>query len=221
MKDRDHNEVMAEMFQADPQFAADYLRRVFVDGMASDVRLALRQMAGVLSVRPVAGSRDVAPAVGLFDRVGLRYEVACDVIGALIAHYAEIIGHEREQAQPDEAVLRVALAMKAALAAARDDLDPSDATAIETAISRYAPVARRVYGNDDIDQVHQVQGQTVVSPGTASPTIEQLALCADDVTVQTWLLRGDISHDEAVQCTRILHRYPQSNEPGRKRRPAY
>ena len=218
MKDRDHNEVMAEMFQADPQFAADYLRRVFVDGMASDVRLALRQMAGVLSVRPVAGSRDVAPAVGLFDRVGLRYEVACDVIGALIAHYAEIIGHEREQAQPDEAVLCVALAMKAVLAAERDDLDPSDATAIETAISRYAPVARRVYGNDDIDQV---QGQTVVAPGTASPTIEQLALSADDVTVQTWLLRGDISHDEAVQCYRILHHYPQRNESGRKRRPSY
>ncbi len=218
MKDRDHNEVMAEMFQADPQFAADYLRRVFVDGMPSDVRLGLRQMAGVLSVRSVAGSRDVAPAVGLFDRVGLRYEVACDVIGALIAHYAEIIGHEREQAQPDEAVLCVALAMKAVLAAERDDLDPSDATAIETAISRYAPVACRVYGNDDIDQV---QGQTVVAPGTASPSIEQLALSADDVTVQTWLLRGDISHDEAVQCYRILHRYPQSNELGRKRRPAY
>ena len=114
MKDRDHNEVMAEMFQADPHLQRTIYGGVFVDGMPSDVRLGLRQMAGVLSVRPVAGSRDVAPAVGLFDRVGLRYEVACDVIGALIAHYAEIIGHEREQAQPDEAVLRVALAMKAA-----------------------------------------------------------------------------------------------------------
>ncbi|MBO2007083.1 hypothetical protein J4732_15425 [Serratia marcescens] len=28
MKDRDHNEAMAGMFQAEPRFAADYLRRV-------------------------------------------------------------------------------------------------------------------------------------------------------------------------------------------------
>lgn len=206
MKDRDHNEAMAEMFQADPRFAADYLRQAFAHGEPGDVRLGLLQMAGVLSVHPVSESRDALPTEGLFDRVGVRYEVACDVMGALIAHYAEIIGREREQAQPDEAVLRVALAMKAALAAERDDLDPSDATAIETAISRYAPVARRMYGQDDIDQV---QGQTAVVPTTASLAVEQLTLSADDLAVQTWLLRGDISHDEAVQCYCILHRYPQ------------
>jgi len=206
MKDRDHNEAMAEMFQADPRFAADYLRQAFADGEPGDVRLGLLQMVGVLSVHPVSESHDALPTAGLFDRVGVRYEVACDVMGALTAHYAEIIGREREQAQPDEAVLRVALAMKVALAAERDDLDPSDATAIETAISRYAPVARRVYGQDDIDQV---QGQTAVVPATASLAVEQLALSADDLAVQTGLLRGDISHDEAVQCYRILHRYPQ------------
>lgn len=208
MKDRDHNEAMAEMFQAEPRFAADYLRQAFAHGEPGDVRLGLLQMAGVLSVHPVSESRDALPTVGLFDRVGVRYEVACDVMGALIAHYAEIIGREREQAQPDEAVLRVALAMKAALAVERDDLDPSDVTAIETAISRYAPVARWVYGQDDIDQVHPVQGQTAVVPGIALLAVEQLALSADDLAVQTWLLRGDISHDEAVQCYCILHRYP-------------
>lgn len=59
-----------------------------------------------------ARGSDVAPVTGLFDRVGARYEVACDVIGFLIAHYVEIIGKERDRAQPDEAILRVAGALK-------------------------------------------------------------------------------------------------------------
>lgn len=115
MKDRDHNEAMAGMFQAEPRFAADYLRQVLADGEPADVRAGLRQMADVLRVSQAAAPTDSAPSAGLFDRAGVRYEVACDVIGALIAHYAEIMGREREQAQPNEAVLRVAGAMKAAL----------------------------------------------------------------------------------------------------------
>ena len=34
MKDRDHNEAIAGMFQADPRFAADYLRQVLEIGRA-------------------------------------------------------------------------------------------------------------------------------------------------------------------------------------------
>jgi 6,7-dimethyl-8-ribityllumazine synthase len=112
-------------------------------------------MADVLRVSQIAVPTDSAPSAGLFDRAGVRYEVACDVIGALIAHYAEIMGREREQAQPNEAVLRVAGAMKAALA------------------------------------------------------LEGLAMSADDLAVQALLIRGDITHDEAVQCYRILHRHAQ------------
>ena len=50
MKDRDHNEAMAGMFQAEPRFAADYLRQVLADGEPADVRAGLRQMADVLRV---------------------------------------------------------------------------------------------------------------------------------------------------------------------------
>ena len=98
MKDRDHNEAIAGMFQADPRFAADYLRQVLADGEPADVRAGLRQMVDVLRVSQAAAPTDSAPSAGLFDRAGVRYEVACDVIGALIAHYAEIMGREREQA---------------------------------------------------------------------------------------------------------------------------
>lgn len=58
MKDRDHNEAMAGMFQAEPQFAADYLRQVLADGEPADVRAGLRQMADVLRVSQAAPPTD-------------------------------------------------------------------------------------------------------------------------------------------------------------------
>ena len=209
MKDRDHNEAMAGMFQAEPQFAADYLRQVLADGEPADVRAGLRQMADVLRVSQAAPPTDSAPSAGLFDRAGVRYEVACDVIGALIAHYAEIMGREREQAQPNEAVLRVAGAMKAALAGERDDLDPRDSAGIEAAILRYAPLARRLYGPDENDHARQEQRRVDFDQVNASLALEGLAMSADDLAVPALLIRGDITHDEAVQCYRILHRHAQ------------
>ena len=38
MKNRDHNEAMASLFQAEPRFAADYLRQVLFDGELADFR---------------------------------------------------------------------------------------------------------------------------------------------------------------------------------------
>lgn len=207
MKDRDHNEAMADMFHADPQFAADYLRQVLADGEPADVRVGLRQMADVLRVSQVAAPTDSPASSGLFDRAGVRYEVACDLIGALIAHYAEIMGLEREKPQPDEAVLRVAGAMKAALTGERDNLDPLDVASIEAAISHYAPLARRLYDQDENDQARQKQGGADFDEVNALPVLEGLATSADDLAIQALLIRGDISQEEAVQSYRILHRY--------------
>lgn len=148
MKDRDHNEAMADMFQADPQFAADYLHQVLADGETADMRIGLRQMADMLPVGQVDAPTGAPALFGLFERVGVRYEVACDLIGALIAHCAEVIGLEREKAQPNEAILSLARAMKAALVKERENLDPRDGTDIEVAIFQYAPLARRLYGED-------------------------------------------------------------------------
>lgn len=85
---------------------------------------------------------------GLFARTGVRYEVACDVMGAVIAHQAEVIGQERERDQPDQAVLQNALQQKRQLMDARDALEPNDSAAIEAAIARYAPLARKLYSED-------------------------------------------------------------------------
>ena len=45
MKDRDHDEAMAELFRGDPTFAAEYLNQLLQDGEPADLLVALRQMA--------------------------------------------------------------------------------------------------------------------------------------------------------------------------------
>lgn len=82
---------------------------------------------------------------GLFARTGVRYEVACDLIGAVIAHYAETIAALRDQPTPDDAAIAEAVKAKDALQDVRDDLDPQDAQAIEEAIAKYGEQARRLY----------------------------------------------------------------------------
>ena len=45
MKDRSHDEAMADMFRDDPEFAAHYLDEILRDGEQADLLVALRQMA--------------------------------------------------------------------------------------------------------------------------------------------------------------------------------
>ena len=45
MKDRSHDEAMAELFKEDPAFAAEYLNQLLLDGEPADLLVALRQMA--------------------------------------------------------------------------------------------------------------------------------------------------------------------------------
>lgn len=45
MKDRSHDESMAELFRDDPAFAAEHLTQLLRDGEQGDVLVALRQIA--------------------------------------------------------------------------------------------------------------------------------------------------------------------------------
>ena len=45
MRDRSHDEAMAELFREDPQFAAEYLNDLLQDGEQADLLVALRQIA--------------------------------------------------------------------------------------------------------------------------------------------------------------------------------
>ena len=44
MKDRNHDEAMAELFRDDPQFAVEYLNDLLQDGEPADLLVALRQI---------------------------------------------------------------------------------------------------------------------------------------------------------------------------------
>jgi len=44
MKDRSHDDTMAELFREDPVFAADYLSQLLRDGEPADLLVALRQV---------------------------------------------------------------------------------------------------------------------------------------------------------------------------------
>lgn len=81
----------------------------------------------------------------LFNRTGVRYEVALDVLGAIIAHHSEVIATERSKEVPDEAVIEQAQQAKKSLRDLRDDLDAKDADAIEHVIAEYGPQSRALY----------------------------------------------------------------------------
>lgn len=81
----------------------------------------------------------------LFSRTGVRYEVALDVIGACIAHFAEGIAAELEKLTPDPIAIKLAKDAQSNLRQARKGLDPNDAEAVEGAIRRYAPMARQLW----------------------------------------------------------------------------
>jgi microcompartment protein CcmK/EutM len=81
----------------------------------------------------------------LFSRTGVRYEVACDVIGALISYYAALIAAQQEKESPDAAAIEKAEAAQEALRDEREALDSTDAEAIEAVIASYGPQARALY----------------------------------------------------------------------------
>ena len=129
MKDRSHDEAMAELFAEDPAYAVDLVNSILDDGDQDDLQIAFRQM----------------DRAGLFDRAGVLYEVACDVLGAIIAHYSEALAMERRKPLPDAAAVKRIEATKRALRMERDELDASNAEATKAVIRKYGPQARALY----------------------------------------------------------------------------
>jgi hypothetical protein len=81
----------------------------------------------------------------LFDRVGVRYEVALDILGAVIAHHAEGIAAERGKAAPDEVVIEAMKVEVDNFRSIRDELNPRDSDEVERVIEQYGPQARALY----------------------------------------------------------------------------
>jgi len=136
MKDRSHDEAMAELFKEDQALAVGFLHGIFEDGDQEDLAAAVRQM----------------DRAGLFDRTGVLYEVACDVLGAIITHHSEAIARERERPDPDLKAIEKIEALKRALKQERDDLNPSRPEAINAVITKYGCQARQLYQLPSMEQ---------------------------------------------------------------------
>jgi hypothetical protein len=84
----------------------------------------------------------------LFSRSQLRYEVACDVMGAVISHHAHCIGQQRSQPDGGNAqIIQTHQQAKSGITLQRDLLDPDDAQAVEAAIAQFGPLARQLYAS--------------------------------------------------------------------------
>lgn len=66
MKDRSHDDAMAELFRDDPAFAVDYLNSVIEDGDQSDLLIALRQLANASGGIPAVAERAHLNATQLY-----------------------------------------------------------------------------------------------------------------------------------------------------------
>ena len=62
MRDRSHDEAMAEMFQKDPEYALELLNSILEDGEPEELLIALRQMTKVFGgVQKVAEDAHLNP----------------------------------------------------------------------------------------------------------------------------------------------------------------
>lgn len=72
---------------------------------------------------------------------GIRFEVAQDVLGALIAHWSASAAEVRDDPQTDPARLAEIEREQRKLRNLRHELDPRDAAQIESVIAEHAPRA--------------------------------------------------------------------------------
>ncbi len=66
MKDRTHDESMAELFREDPAFATQYLNNVLEEGEQADLLVALRQVAQAFGGVPVIAEKAHLNATQLY-----------------------------------------------------------------------------------------------------------------------------------------------------------
>lgn len=82
----------------------------------------------------------------IFSRVGIRLEVAQDVLGAIIAHYAAEIGKELAKPNPDVSVIEAAERVQDEMDELRDSLSVQEPERLEEVIKKYGPIARELWG---------------------------------------------------------------------------
>jgi hypothetical protein len=133
----------------------------------------------------------------LFSRAGLRLEVAQDVIGAIISHFAELIGQEREQGSPRQDRIAEAQRLIGELKDVREELDTQQPASIEAAINWLAPFARHLFsGTADQIEAHRRAGQ--FEQANATLRLEGQVMSIDDLVAQARVADGLWTTEQAV-----------------------
>ncbi len=137
----------------------------------------------------------------VFNRAGVRLEVAQDMIGAIISHFAELIGQEREQGSPRQHRIAEAQRLISELKDVREELDSHQPASIEAAISWFAPFARHLFANtSDNTEAHRRTAQ--FDQANASLRLEGQAMSIDDLVVQARVADGLWTTEQAVSWYR-------------------
>lgn len=137
----------------------------------------------------------------LFGRAGVRLEVAQDVIGAIISHYAELIGQEREQGSPRQDRIAEAQRLISELKDIGEELDTRQPASIEAAIKWLAPFARHLFADTcDNPAAHRRAGQ--FEQANASLRLEVQVMSIDDLIVQARVADGLWTTEQAVRWYR-------------------
>lgn len=140
-------------------------------------------------------------ASNLFRRSGIRYEVACDCIGAVIAHYSSVVGVERSSVVPDNARIDRAEELMAELRDIREAVDPADAAQIEGTIERLAPLARLVY-LDLQEGTQEARRAAEFEQANHSLALDGVPPGIDDLAIQARVILGTMCHEQAVGAYR-------------------
>jgi hypothetical protein len=136
----------------------------------------------------------------LFSRTALRYEVASSVLGAMISHYADLIGRERSRPDGKSDLIAIFLQRQAEYRDKRDSLDPGNATAIEDVIQQVGPLARTAFA--PTTPVNEQERRAQFAQVNASFKLEELTMDEDDLTLQGRIIAGELTADEAVAFLR-------------------
>lgn len=137
----------------------------------------------------------------VFNRAGVRLEVAQDVIGAIISHFAELIGQEREQVSPRQDRIAEAQRLISELKDMREELDTRQPVSIEAAIKWLAPFARHLFANTS-DNTEAYRRATQFDQANASLRLEGQVMSIDDLVVQARVADGLWTTDQAVSWYR-------------------
>ncbi len=141
--------------------------------------------------------RQDGAAHALFRRSGVRFEVACDVIGAVISHYAEFIAIEQEKPEPGTQEIALACRLMTELRDIREELDSDDLASVEATIERLGPLARHLFVNDPAG-VQESSRREQSDPADARLAVDDSSPAMDDLTWQAAIIRGEFDRDQAT-----------------------